>query len=54
VLIRGCEFRQKKQHIFLGESVERAVITGNLFAGPARIQNVSNNDVQIGLNAASR
>ncbi len=54
VLIRGCEFRQKKQHIYLGESVDRAVITGNLFAGPAQIQNLSNNDVQIGLNAASR
>jgi hypothetical protein len=54
VLIRGCEFRQKKQHIYLGESVDRAVITGNLFAGPARIQNASGNDVQIGLNASSR
>jgi hypothetical protein len=53
VLVRGCEFRQKKQHIYLGESVDRAVVTGNLFAGPARIQNLSKNDVQIGLNAAS-
>lgn len=54
VLIRGCEFRQKKQHIVLGKYVDSAVITGNLFAGPARIQNASGNDVQIGLNSASR
>ena len=53
VLIRGCEFRQKKRHISLGEAVDRAVISGNLFAGPAQIQNASGRDVQIGLNAAS-
>jgi hypothetical protein len=29
------------------------VITGNLFSGPAQIQNDSGRDVQIGLNAAS-
>ena len=53
LLVRGCEFRQKKRHIALGESVERAVITGNLFDGPAQIENSSKMDVQIGLNAAS-
>jgi Pectate lyase superfamily protein len=53
LLVRGCEFRQKKRHIALGESVERAVITGNLFDGPAQIENASKMDVQIGLNAAS-
>lgn len=52
VLIRGCEFRQNKPHIALGEGVDRAVITGNLFAGPAQIRNASTKDVQIGLNAA--
>lgn len=54
VLIRGCDFRQDKQHISIGPTVDRAVITGNLFAGPARIENSSKNHVQIGLNAASR
>jgi hypothetical protein len=54
LLVRGCEFRQKKQHISLGKSVERAVITGNLFEGAAQIENASTMDVQIGLNAASR
>jgi hypothetical protein len=54
LLVRGCEFRQRKRHISLGQSVERAVITGNLFEGPAQIENASLLDVQIGLNAASR
>jgi hypothetical protein len=53
LLVRGCEFRQRKRHISLGQSVERAVITGNLFEGPAQIENASSMDVQIGLNAAS-
>jgi hypothetical protein len=51
--VRGCEFREAKQHIFLGEAVRRAVITGNLFTGPARIQVNTHGDVQAGFNAAS-
>ena len=51
IVVRGCEFRQKKRHISLGEAVDRAVITGNLFTGPAQIENVSKGDAQIGLNA---
>ena len=53
LLVRGCEFRQRKRHISLGKSIERAIITGNLFEGPAQIENASAMDVQIGLNAAS-
>jgi Pectate lyase superfamily protein len=53
LLIRGCEFLQKKQHISLGEAVDRAVISGNLFAGAAQIQNSSKKDIQIGLNSSS-
>ena len=53
VLIRGCEFLQKKRHILLSAAVDRAVISGNLFAGPAQIENGSGKDVQIGLNASS-
>lgn len=52
ILIRGCEFRQNQPHISLGNGVDRAVITGNIFAGPAQIRNASKRDVQIGLNAA--
>jgi Pectate lyase superfamily protein len=54
LLVRGCEFRQRRRHISLGKSIERAVITGNLFDGAAQIENASTMDVQIGLNAASR
>jgi hypothetical protein len=52
VLVRGCEFRQNQPHITLGEGVDRAVITGNLFGGRAQIRNGATKDVQIGLNAA--
>jgi hypothetical protein len=53
VLIQGCEFRERKPHVCLGKGVDRAVVTGNLFSGPAQIQNDSGKDVQIGFNAAS-
>ena len=39
-----------KQHISLGEGVESAIIMGNRFRSPARIDNKSKGDVQIGLN----
>jgi len=54
VVVSGCEFRKPLRHIAIGPKVERAVITGNLFAGPAQIENASKNDVQIGLNSASK
>jgi hypothetical protein len=41
VLVRGCEFRANRPQIQLGEAVDRAVITDNLFAGPAQITNDS-------------
>jgi hypothetical protein len=53
VLVSGCEFRERKPHISLEAGVQRAVLMGNLFAGPPRIQNVSDGEVQIGLNAGS-
>ena len=53
VLVRGCEFRQAKAHVSLGEAVRRAVITGNVFSGPANISNASKGSVQIGQNADS-
>lgn len=52
VLIRGCEFRQNQPHISLSKGVDCAVISGNIFSGPAQIQNASTRDAQIGLNAA--
>ena len=53
VMIRGCEFLEDKRHISLGENVRSAVIAGNLFRGSAKIENLSKNDIQIGLNAGS-
>jgi hypothetical protein len=52
VLVRGCEFRANRPQIQLGEAVDRAVITNNVFAGPAQIANNSKGSVQIANNAA--
>jgi hypothetical protein len=53
VLIRGCEFRQNRPQIDLGQDVTRAVIAENVFTGPQRIANQSKGNVQIGLNVSS-
>ena len=52
VLIRGCEFRQDRPQIRLGEGVERAIITENLFIGSERIDNKSDGNVQLGFNVS--
>ena len=41
LLVRGCEFKENKPQIELGEGVRRAVISDNLFAGKPRITNHS-------------
>jgi hypothetical protein len=51
ILIRGCEFRQDKQHIALGERVSCAIIAGNLFRGTPQIVHRSSGNIQTGLNA---
>jgi hypothetical protein len=51
LLVRGCEFREAKPQIELGEGVRRAVISDNLFTGPARIGNRSKGSVRIANNA---
>jgi len=53
VLIRGCEFRQDRPQITLGEGVERAIITDNLFTGTERIINQSAGNVQLGFNVSN-
>jgi len=53
VLIRGCEFRQDRPQIRLGEGVERAIITENLFTGSERIVNQSEGNVQLGFNVSN-
>jgi hypothetical protein len=54
VLIRGCEFRQDRPQIQLGEGVERAIIMENLFTGSERIVNKSEGNVQLGFNASNK
>lgn len=51
LLVRGCEFRAARPQISLGQSVRRAVITGNVFSGPAQIANASKGNVKIADNA---
>ncbi|MHC4436690.1 MAG: glycosyl hydrolase family 28-related protein [Planctomycetota bacterium] len=53
VLIRGCEFRQDRPQIRLGEGVERAIITENVFTGAERIDNQSAGNVQLGFNVSN-
>ncbi len=52
VLVRGCEFRQDRPQIRLGQDVRRAVIAENVFTGAERISNESAGNVQIGLNSS--
>ena len=52
VLVRGCEFRERKVQLRLGEAVRRAVITGNILSGSARIENHSKGSVVISDNTA--
>jgi len=52
VLVRGCEFRQDRPQIQLGEKVTRAVIAENIFTGAERITNQSKGNIQLGLNAS--
>ena len=54
LIVSGCEFRKPLKHIVLGQNVERAVITGNPFAGPAQIENASRNNVRIGRTPRAR
>jgi hypothetical protein len=53
VLVRGCEFRQDRPQVDLGKDVARALITENIFTGPARINNQSQGNVQIGQNLSN-
>ncbi len=52
LLVRGCEFQAAKPQVALGEGVKKAVIQGNLIAGPAKIANNSRGMVEISGNVA--
>ncbi len=53
VILRGCDFQKPARHIQLGPKVRRAVVMGNLFAGPVRIENESKGNVQVVGNAGN-
>lgn len=51
VLVRGCEFRENKPQIALGEKVTRAIIADNVVRGELRIDNQSKGTVKVNDNA---
>ncbi|MCX6902026.1 MAG: hypothetical protein NTW03_00825, partial [Verrucomicrobia bacterium] len=54
VLVRGCEFRENKPQVELGETVRRAVISDNIFTGQPRIKNSSKHSVSLNNNASDQ
>ncbi|MEJ5251736.1 MAG: hypothetical protein HPY54_10750 [Chthonomonadetes bacterium] len=53
VLVRGCEFRDNRPQVEIGEGVRRAVITDNVMTGEVRITNRSTGAVQISGNVGT-
>jgi len=51
VLVRGCEFREDKPQLELGEAVRRAVVSDNVMIGKLRLTNRSKNPVNLSNNA---
>ena len=52
ILIRGCEFREDKPQLELGEKVRRAVISDNILTGKARLTNHGKQAVTLNNNMA--
>ncbi len=52
VLVRGCEFRENKPQLELGENVRRVIFSENILTGKARIANRSKHSLQLTKNAA--
>jgi hypothetical protein len=41
VLVRGCEFKEDKPQISIGEAVKHAVISDNIYTGKPKVTNKS-------------
>ena len=54
VLVRGCEFREDKPQIQLGEGVRRAVISDNVVSGKLQVTNKSKRTVTLNGNAGDQ
>ncbi|MGC8785574.1 MAG: glycosyl hydrolase family 28-related protein [Armatimonadota bacterium] len=53
VLVRGCEFRDDRPQVEIGEGVRRAVVTDNVMTGEVRITNRSSGAIQISGNVGT-
>ncbi|MGQ9486759.1 MAG: glycosyl hydrolase family 28-related protein [Armatimonadota bacterium] len=53
VLVRGCEFRDNRPQVEIGENIRRAVVTDNVMTGAARITDRSKGTVQISGNVGT-
>ncbi|HEX5399206.1 MAG TPA: glycosyl hydrolase family 28-related protein [Verrucomicrobiae bacterium] len=53
LLVNGCEFREDKPQVELGERVQHAVISQNIFAGAARVTNHSRHSVVVSDNSSN-
>lgn len=53
LLVRGCEFREDKPQVELGQDVRRAVIAENIVAGQLQIANRSTGSVRIADNVGA-
>ncbi|MDE3067432.1 MAG: hypothetical protein KGJ60_07750 [Verrucomicrobiota bacterium] len=54
ILVNGCEFREDKPQVELGEAVRRAVVSDDIFTGKTRITNHSKHPVKIDDNVGDR
>ena len=54
LIVTGCDFVAKKPQLTLAANLQSAVIVANRFRGPQQIKNLSQGDVQIGLNSAGK
>lgn len=53
VLVRGCEFRDNRPQVEIGENIRRAVVTDNVMTGAVRITDRSKGAVQISGNVGT-
>lgn len=53
VLVRGCEFRDNRPQVEIGEHIRRAVVTDNVMTGAVRVTNRSKGAVQINGNVGT-
>jgi pectate lyase-like protein len=47
IMVRGCEFQERKAQVYLGPGVDRAIISENFIRGPERMTNESKGEVVI-------